>query len=157
VIKKFKQEDRGKLELSTRTQPEDLGFKVFKLAPSNYKQWKSAASTDIEAYTKQLSVFTDPLVDGWSPEHVIWEVAIKEGYGLNVNIKHLEEIQENTVWQVTDLDKGQSFLICLDNMLQPATLSALPLTKDHIFVCLNKALDDTLAANLALQCRLKKI
>ncbi len=55
------------------------------------------------------------------------------------------------------LDRLQSFLICLDNTLQPSTLSALPLTKDHVFVCLNKALDDTLAANLALQCRLKKI
>ena len=157
VIKKFKQEDRGKLELSTRTQPEDLGFRVFKLAPSNYKQWQSIDSTDAEAYTKQLTFFTNPLVEGWSPDRVVWEIVIKEGYGLNTTIKLLEKIKENTVWQVTDPDREQSFLICLDNTLHPSTLSALPLMKDHIFVCLNKALDDTLAANLALQCRLKKI
>jgi adenine-specific DNA-methyltransferase len=157
VIAQMKNEDEGKLNLSTREKPEDLGFRVFKLAPSNYKQWQSLNSTDAKAYTEQLTAFTDPLVEGWSPERVIWEVAIKEGYGLNASIKHLDEITENTVWQVTDPDKGQSFLICLDNTLHPSTLSTLPLTKDHIFVCLNKALDDTLAANLALQCRLKKI
>ena len=157
VIASMKSDDEGKLELSTREKPEDLGFRVFNLAPSNYKQWQSADSTDAEAYTKQLTFFTDPLVEGWSPDRVIWEVAIKEGYGLNASVKHLEEIKGNTIWQVTDPDKGQSFLICLDNTLHPSTLSALPLTKDHIFVCLNKALDDTLAANLALQCRLKKI
>ncbi len=157
VIKKIKQEDRGKLDLSTREKPEDLGFRVFKLTPSNYKQWHSVDSTDPEAYTKQLAAFTDPLIEGWSPERVIWEVAIKEGYGLNASVKHLAEIRENTIWHVTDPDKGQSFLICLDNTLYSSTLSALPLTKDNTFVCLNKALDDTLAANLALQCRLKKI
>lgn len=157
VIDKLRNINNGKLGLQTREKPQDLGFRVFKLVPSNYKQWQSTDSTDIEAYTKQLAVFTDPLVEGWSPERVIWEVAIKEGFGLNAYIKHLDAIKENIVWQVTDPEKEQSFLICLDNTLQPATLSALPLTKDHIFVCLNKALDDTLAANLALQCRLKKI
>jgi len=88
---------------------------------------------------------------------VIWEVAIKEGYGLNTSIKQLEGIKENTVWQVHDPDREQSFLICLDDELQPATLSALPLSKEQVFVCRNKALNDTKAANLALQCRLKKI
>ncbi len=157
VIAKVKKEDEGTLGLNDREGQEDLGFRVFKLALSNYKQWNNAVSTDIEAYTKQLAVFTDPLIEGWSPERVIWEVAIKEGFGLNASVKPLKEIPENTVWLVADPDKEQSFLICLDNLLLPSTLSALPLTKDHIFVCLNKALDDTVAANLALQCRLKKI
>jgi len=48
-------------------------------------------------------------------------------------------------------------LVCLDDELNPSTLTALPLSKEQVFVCRNKALDDTKAANLALQCRLKKI
>jgi hypothetical protein len=31
------------MQLETRETPEDLGFKVFKLASSNYKQWDVAA------------------------------------------------------------------------------------------------------------------
>ena len=156
-ITKLKDKDQGTLGLTTREEPEDLGFRVFKLAPSNYKQWKSLDTSDPEAYAKQLDLFADLLVDNWDPINVLWEVAIKEGYGLNAQLEKLEEVQYNTVWRITDPDKDQSMLVCLDDELEPSTLSALPLSKEQIFVCRNKALDDTKAANLALQCRLKKI
>ncbi len=157
VFAKLRDEEKGKLGLTTRKEPEDLGFRVFKLASSNYKQWKGMDASDPEAYAKQLDMFADPLVENWNPVSVLWEVAVKEGYGLNTSINQLESIKENTVWQVSDPDREQSFLICLDDQLQPVTLSALPLSKEQLFVCRNKALDDTKAANLALQCRLKKI
>ena len=114
-------------------------------------------ASDPEAYDKQLDMFADLLVENWDPINVLWEVAIKEGYGLNTQLERLEEVQDNTVWRITDPDKDQSMLVCLDDELKPSTLSALPLSKEHVFVCRNKALDDTKAANLALQCRLKKI
>jgi len=157
VIAKLSDEDKGKLGLTTRTDSEDLGFRVFKLAPSSYKQWQRIDASDPEAYTKQLDMFADLLVDNWNTINVLWEVAIKEGYGLNTQLERLVEVQGNTVWRITDPDKDQSMLVCLDDELQPSTLSALPLSKEHVFVCRNKALDDTKAANLALQCRLKKI
>ncbi len=68
-----------------------------------------------------------------------------------------KEVHDNAVWRITDSDKDQSMLVCLDDELMPSTLSALPLSREHVFVCRNKALDDTKAANLALQCRLKKV
>lgn len=157
VIDKMKSQDKGTLDLSAREDQEDLGFRVFKLTPSNYKQWKSIDASDPEAYAKQLDMFADLLVENWEPNNVLWEVAIKEGYGLNTQIERLEEVQDNKVWSITDPDKDQSMLVCLDNELQPSTLSTLPLSREHVFVCRNKALDDTKAANLALQCRLKKI
>jgi adenine-specific DNA-methyltransferase len=157
VISKMKKEDEGTLGLTNREGPEDLGFRVFKLAPSNYKQWKSIKADDTEAYTKQLDMFADLLVDNWNTISVLWEVSVKDGYGLNTQVERLEDVQDNAVWRVTDPDKDQSMLVCLDDELQPSVLSALPLSKEHVFVCRNKALDDTKAANLALQCRLKKI
>ncbi|HYT44468.1 MAG TPA: site-specific DNA-methyltransferase [Methylomirabilota bacterium] len=156
VISKMKKEDEGTLGLTNREGPEDLGFRVFKLAPSNYKQWKSIDASNPEAYDKQLEMFADPLVGNWDPINVLWEVAIKEGYGLNTQFERLEEVQDNAVWRITDPDRDQSMLVCLDDELMPAMLSSLPLSKEHVFVCRNKALDDTKAANLALQCRLKK-
>ncbi len=157
VISKMKEEAEGTLGLTNREGPEDLGFRVFKLAPSNYKQWKSIDASDPEAYTKQLDMFADLLVDNWNTISVLWEVSVKEGYGLNAQLVKLEEMQDNTVWRITDQDKDQSMLVCLDDELKPSVLSALPLSKEQVFVCRNKALDDTKAANLALQCRLKKI
>lgn len=157
VIQRMSQEDEKRPTLFPLEKPEDLGFRVFKLASSTYKKWHGIESNNAEAYAKQLAMFTDPLVENWIPDNLLWEVAIKEGYGLNTQVQRLNEVKGNTIWKMNDPDKDQSMLVCLDDELETSTLAALPLTRDHVFVCLNKALNDTIAANLALQCRLKKI
>jgi len=157
VIQKMKKESASKLDIKTRDTGEDLGFKVFKLAESNYKPWAGVEDKDSNQYAKTMDLYTDPLVPGWKPENVIWEVAIKEGYGLNSRIEPVPGVKGNAVYRVTDPDKAQGFRLCLDDTLKPATLKALNLGKDDIFICRDKALDDEGAANLALQCRLKTI
>ncbi len=157
VIAKMKQADEGKMLLDTRETPEDLGFKVFKLAESNFRSWKGVDEDTPVVYARQMAMFADPLVDNWKAEDVIYEVALKEGYGLNCSIEPLTGITGNTVYRVTDPDREQSFTICLDNALQPETLRALNLTRDDLFICRDVALDDEAAANLALQCRFKTI
>lgn len=156
VIAKMKNEKQGKLPTERETL-EDLGFRVFKLATSSYRSWSEAAKSTPQAYGDQIALYSDPLVEGWTPENMLYEVAIREGYGLNCRIEQVKGIEGNTVYRVADLDKGQWFHICLDDALQPATLKALDLTTDHLFICRDKALDDETAANLALQCRLKTI
>ncbi|MCY3628143.1 MAG: hypothetical protein OXG88_10955 [Gammaproteobacteria bacterium] len=47
--------------------------------------------------------------------------------------------------------------ICLDTKLKETDIELLNLSKDAVFICRDVALNDTLAANLALQCRLKTI
>jgi hypothetical protein len=51
----------------------------------------------------------------------------------------------------------QSFRVCIDETLKQYIARALEPTSEDLFVCRDRALDDTLAANLALQCRLKTI
>lgn len=157
VIAKMKKDKDGKLDLKNGSSSEDLGFNVFKLEASNYKPWTGPEKSDPEAYAAQMAAFIDPFVPGWKPENVIWEVAIKEGYGLNSEIIHMKGITENAVYHVTDPDKGQSFRICLDEVLKPAAIRALALGKNDLFICRDKAMTDELVANLALQCRLKTI
>ena len=150
VIKKMKKEREGQLPLD---KPEDLGFRVFKLAESNYKQWQSESDTP-ETLAKQMQMFVDPLVEGWKAENVIYEVAFKEGYGLNI---HIEKTEVKDVELVTNPDKDQFFYICLANKIDLESLKPLGLKKDEIFICRDIALNDEAAANLALQCRLKTI
>jgi adenine-specific DNA-methyltransferase len=157
VIKRIQQENARKLDLPTRETPEDLGFRVFKMAPSNYTPWQGIPTKDTDTYTAQLELLTDPLREGWTIEGVIWEVAIKEGYGLNSHIRRVTEVEGNTIYRVTDPDKEQSFLICLDNEVTLARLKPLALTTNDLFICRDIALNDETAANLALQCRLKTI
>jgi adenine-specific DNA-methyltransferase len=157
VIAKMKKENAGKLDLQDRATPEDLGFKVFKLAESNYKSWDGAAEPDPQKYAQRIEMFADPLVDGWKPERVVYEVAIKEGYGLNCRIEKVARAKNAEVYRVSDPDKKQAFYITLDDKVQLAALKPLGLMRDDLFVCRDIALDDNAAANLALQCRLKTI
>ena len=139
-------------------ESEDLGVKVFRLTASNYRQWNGVKESNAESYANQLRLFSDnPLVNQWIPKNVIYEIAIKEGYQLDCLIEQVDGIDRNTIFQVVLRDETQTFYICLDRELFQDEIDKLKLKNDDLFVCLDKALDDTQAANLALQCRLKTI
>jgi len=157
VISEMKKANEGKLPFPSNETPEDLGFKVFKLAESNFRQWSGVEDSDIESYAEQMALFTDPLIDGWEIESVIYEVAIKEGLSLSSSIEPVEDIPENTVFCVIDQDKEQSFTICLDNKISDSIIQSLDLKCDDLFICRDVSISDKTAANLALQCRLKII
>ncbi len=152
VIQRMQSKKNGKLLQAAN----DLGFRVFKLAESNYRQWQP--SEDTGEILQQLELMAQSLlIDGWKPADVIFEVAIKEGYGLNVEINPVDGIDGNTVYRVNDPDKAQTFFICLDEQLPDDLLIRLGLMRDDLFICLDSALNDTLAANFALQARLKTL
>ena len=139
-------------------ESEDLGVQVFQLTQSNYRLWNGVEEDIPESYADQIRLLSDnPLVEGWTPENVIYEVALKEGYQLESSIEQIKEVAQNTIFRVSSADKKQSFFICLDTELFQDDIDKLGLTNDDLFVCLDQALDDTQAANLALQCRLKTI
>ena len=135
---------------------EVLGFRVFKLAPSHFKPWSGSPDTDPDTYNQQLDLFRDPLTEGWQPEPVIWEVAIKEGYPLHSRITQAN-IAGHIVYRVTNPDNDQQFHICLESEVTADVPRQLGLTTDDLFICRDLALDDTTAANLALQCHLKTV
>jgi len=158
VIEKLKDEAKGHQNLfKDPEKPEDLGFRVFKLVESNYRQWRGVGQRDGEKYADEMDLFTDPLLPGWKPEHVIWEVALKQAYGLSSTAEEVKGVKGNRVWRVSDAERGQSFLISLDDELKAATVQALKLGKDDLFVCRDAALTDEQAANLALTCKLNTI
>jgi adenine-specific DNA-methyltransferase len=142
-----------------RKSPEDLGFKVFKLAKPNIEQWVPDTDRDPDNYARKLSLFDDPLVPGWTVENVLWELALREGFGLNTRFEQKELADGTTIYEVTDPDKDppQTFAVCLDEQVRVDLSKHYPLSADTLLICRDKALDDTAAANLALQCRLKVI
>jgi adenine-specific DNA-methyltransferase len=156
VIAKLKSENAGQLPLSSPARLEDPGFRVFKMAPSAFKPWGGEA-VEPEAYARQLELQADPLVEGWKPQDVIWEVALREGYSLDARVKPVSGLEAWAIWRVTDEAREQSFVICLADRIDVAALRPLNLGKEDLFICRDAALSDEAAANLALQCRLKTI
>ena len=157
VIARLKGEGNAQPSLEQVHGAEDLGFKVFKLAPSHFKPWVGVPQLTPMEYADQMALFDDPLVEGWTAAGVIQEIALKEGYGLDCRVETLPGVTGQTVYRVTDPQRQQTFAICLDDQITLGALAPLQLAKDDLFICRDRALDDEAAANLALQCRLKTI
>ena len=154
AIAQMEAEGGGKRNLR---QEEDSGFKVFKLAPSTFRQWEPPPGEGADALAQQLSFFDHGLEEGADPLHVIYEVILKEGYSLNARIELLD-LDSSQVYRVTEPeDEGHFFYICLDDDVRDSTLGALSLDKETVFICLDTALDDSQKVNLSMQCLLKVI
>ena len=118
---------------------------------------REACGKDFDAYIEEMVLLNDPLIDNWKIEDVVYEIGIKEGYSLNCRVELLQNISANSVYEVTDFEKEQAFKICLDNTIEPGISKELNLDIQDLFICRDVALNDELAANLTLQCRLKTI
>jgi adenine-specific DNA-methyltransferase len=88
VIKKLSEEDSGKLDLEG-AKPQDRGFKVFKLAESNFKPWNAAAPKDAESLTKQLDLHVDHIRDGRTEQDLLYELLFKSGFPLTTPVQKL--------------------------------------------------------------------
>ena len=146
----------------------DYSFRVFTLAESNLRREDILPGDDIQGYIAQLESTVDLLRDGWRVADVLYEVALKEGYPLDSTIEKIEGLETNTVFCITAPqdarlesappgDERRMFYLCLDAELSEEAVARLGLSKDSVFICRDIALTDTLAANLALQCRLKTL
>ncbi len=159
VITRMEAEDAGKLDLHP---DEDLGFKVFKLAPSTFREWTRPA--DAAELQQQLSYFDAGMKDDADPLHALYEVLLKEGYSLNARIEALE-LAVNRVHRICQpaaaaegaAPADSCFYLCLDDEIHDATLDALPLDDQTVFICQDTALDDSQKVNLALQCVLRVV
>lgn len=149
VIKKIKENNQNKLDDISNM---DLGFKVFKLAQSNFKIWENYEEKDEKKLKEQMKLFESPLVEKYKDEDVIYECIIKEGFDLNSKIEQLD-IKTNKVHKISDNDVF--FYLCIDKSIKDDTVNQLNLTKEDTFICIDDALNDSKKTNLAKQCVLK--
>jgi adenine-specific DNA-methyltransferase len=134
----------------------DFGFKSFKLAPSNYRQWSVLTEKDDETKLKaQMKLFVEkPLVDNCNEQSVVYEVLLKEGFDLNVSVKQ-EKMGDLSVWSATS--DNRKMVITLSPKLTCEQVDSLGLAKDDTFVCLDSALDDSFKVNLSKNLNVKVI
>ena len=88
VIRKIEQQQAeeakkkaGQLDFGDAEEipPLDLGFKSFRLAPSNFKIWRSDDINE-ENLEEQLEMFTNPVREGSLEENMLYELMLKAGY-----------------------------------------------------------------------------
>ena len=87
-IKKIEEEEKEKKDLFTDDSKSlALGFKVFKLRPSNFKIWRGDVLENGEVLEKQLDAFVDPVNKDAVEDNMLFELLLKSGYNLNSKIE----------------------------------------------------------------------
>jgi adenine-specific DNA-methyltransferase len=147
AIAKIKEEKKTKKQLETDSKSKenlDLGFKVFKLSPSNFKIWRGNEITE-ENLVEQLDAFTNPVREESKKDNMLFELILKAGYLLTDKIEVKEKF-----YAVND---GE-LIIALEEMndkIIENIISAQPkkvITLDNLFTG-----NDQLKANTVLQMK----
>ena len=132
-----------------QTQMPDTGFKAFKVAKSNFKQWQHVKGTETEKWQEQLLDFTNSLADGAKNENVVYELMLKNGIDLNASIEHKRNIY---------LVDGKRLCLMLEKADQQTIDDVLAIGPDKV-IALDKLFEgnDQLLTNTALQMKDGKI
>jgi adenine-specific DNA-methyltransferase len=143
VINKLNEEDAGKLNLDGG-EPQERGFRVFRLAESNFTPWNAEAPQDAEKLQEQLELHIDHIKEGRSPDDLLYELLLKSGFELTTPVETLE-VAGKTVYSVAD----GALLICLDKELSLEAIRAMADRKPERAVCLDEGFagNDQLKAN----------
>lgn len=156
VISKIKKENNGKSS-SNRETPEDLGFKVFKLARSNFKAWQDYDGENIQELEKLFDQAETPLVKGWKEDSLLTEIMLQQGFPLDSKITSQSGFKSNKVKLIESEACAHRLFVCLDPRIKEDTIKHLELRIEDIFVCLDSALTDQAKMRLADVCNLKVI
>lgn len=132
VISKLRDQDRGKLDLKNAPK-QDSGFRVFKLAESNFKVWDAEAANSAEALDKQLTLHIDHVRDGRTASDILYEILVKSGFPLAAQVEKLE-LAGKSVFTVA----GGMLFICLERELTLDLIRAMAEKKPERVVCLDE-------------------
>jgi adenine-specific DNA-methyltransferase len=136
---------------------DEMNFGFFKLASSNFKQWKNYEGQSVVELEKQFELFAIPLVDDWSHDKLLSEVILIEGFPLDSAVERKKELKKNHVNEVNSNFCEHRLLVCLDKTIQPETISSLELKDEDIFICLDSAISDEEKVRLSDKGFLKTI
>jgi len=121
------EQSRGMSNAATQL---DLGFKVFKLAPSNFKIWDGAVAD--HAIEKQLEMAIDHIDPQSTEQDILYEILLKSGFELTTPIMELT-LAGKKVYSVAE----GALLICLEKELTPEVIRTIAEKEPQRVVCLD--------------------
>ena len=123
----------------------DLGFKSYKLSPSNFKIWRNDVIENSEDLDKMINLFDTKVKAASEKENILIELLLKSGYPLTVNIK-----EENNFYSIAN---GET-VIALDLVNEEVINEILKLKPKNV-IMLDKMFsgNDHLKTNTALQMK----
>jgi len=129
--------------------PSNLGFKSFKLTPSNFKQWRGEWIDGPEALAAQIEMFIKSQKDGAEKENILYELLLKLGQPPTTPVELLD-ISGTPIYAIN----RRCMLFVLERFTFDMIEPLLEL-KPHEIVALDSVFHDSdeLKSNFDLQCR----
>ncbi len=133
---------------------QDRGFRVFKLAESNFKPWNAEVPHDATALEKQLELHVEHIREERTAADLLYEILLKSGYPLTSPVEKLT-LAGKTVHSVA----GGLLFICLERELTLELVRAMAEKKPERVVCLDEGFagNDQLKANAVQIFRTKGV
>lgn len=142
VAAKLNDAEAGELPLEGTTPP-DRGFKVFKLAKSNFTAW-DAGVNEAKALAEQLNMHVDHIREGRNDSDLLAEIILKSGLKLSAPVE-----QREVAGKMIHLVGGDTLLVCLDRQLTLELVREIAALAPARVVCLDAGFagNDQLKAN----------
>lgn len=139
---------KQKEQLQFEEQPiemPDLGFKVFKLSESNFKQWREIKGSNKEEWKQQMMDFLNPVAENATTDNMVYELLLKSGKSLNSTIEH-----HNGFYAIND----KELILMLESATQE-TVDTILAEHPQKVIALDNLFkgNDQLKTNTALQMR----
>lgn len=152
AAKKIAKESESKLDFDKTSV--DLGFKVFKLSESNFKQWRENIKTAGEL-KDQMKMFVDNTKKGKAFEDMLYEIILKNSR-FDLNVKADKKTFDGVKYY--SLSDGEE-IVCLGDKIKKKLVDNILKEKPEKFTCLDIAFkgNDQLKTNTALQMEAEKI
>lgn len=124
----------------------DRGFRVFKLAESNFRPWNPEAIRDTDSLVRQLDLAIDNVRQDRNQDDILYEILLKSGLPLTASVEKLvlDGMVVNSV-------AGGELLICLESGLSLELVREMAARRPQRVVCLDRGFadNDQLKANAA--------
>jgi adenine-specific DNA-methyltransferase len=120
------------------SKPIDAGFRVYKLAESNFLTWNATVDHNKDKVAKQLELHIDHVREDRTSEDILYELLLKSGYPLATPVETLD-LAGKSVYSVS---RG-ALVICLEKELSLELIRAIANLQPERVVCL----DDGFAGN----------
>lgn len=122
VIERIKKKRDGNIEFE---KYQNLGFRKYTLASSNFKIWRGDVVENEEDLIKQMQLFTTPQKEGTQSENILWELLIKNGVPLTEKIES-STLQDGAKIYYTTNKKLAFVLDSYTDAVQTAVLELKP-------------------------------
>lgn len=150
VISSISKDKKGKMQFE---EAENIGFKSYKLSQSNFKVWRGDMVLSEEELVVQTNLFQHPVKDNPTNVNLLWELIIKYGYPLTVDVVE-HKIDNSTVFIVS----SNRLAIVLDKYSDEIQKKIIEL-KPKTILCLDSLFngDDCLKTNAILKLEQENI